>query len=162
MKYGYAISHTRGRDQAIQRLPDRETCAARFAIQLGGEREIVKVLESQNRKGTEVLPYATGIAFLAKTLQNLGEDHVSQGERGAILEQFRAARGFGRVHIVENVDPNAGVDDYHALPDRLTSRSPSQCTLPFNLSSPSLRYRATSSLRARSTASRLVLAPVSR
>jgi hypothetical protein len=53
------------------------------------------------------------LAFGAQSLKDLGEHHIGERDRLATLDQLDAAHCLGRIDVVEDVDPDARVDDDH-------------------------------------------------
>src|ERR1700722_5252656 len=161
MQDGRARAHARRGDQTVQSLADRHTCAPGATVKLRCQSEVLQTVETQHRKYLQVTFDEARFSVRAKALEDLGEHDVGERDRLSPLDQLDATQRLRRVSVVQNVDPDARVDDDHERPRRLSSRSPSQRTRPRRSSTPMRRWRATSSRNATSTASRFVRAPIS-
>lgn len=139
MKYWNTFSHARRRDQTVESLANSDSCASCLSVQACGHTEVVQGLQSEKREGSQVPFDPTRLSFRSETLQDLGEDDVGEGHWGPVLKQFHTPGCSGCLDLVDDIYPDARIDNDQKRPNRLSSRSPSQRTLPRSLRISSLR-----------------------
>src|SRR5919106_2037460 len=149
------FSHARCCDQTVERLANRDSGPSGLPVQPCGETEVVQRLQSEDGEGSQSPLNPSRLSLRSEALQDLGEDNVGEGHWSPALKQFDAPGRLTSLYLVDDIYPDARIDNDQERPKRLVFRSPSQRTLPRILRISSLRYRATNSRSARSTASRL-------
>ena len=153
-------SHAGCGDQTVEGLANRYPGPSSLSIEARGKGDVIKSVQLQNRELPQMSLHQSSLPVSPQPLQDLSENNVGKADRSAVLDELNAATCLRGVLLVQYVDPDAGVDRDQARPALLVARSPSHRTLPRSLRISARRWRATSSRSARSTASRLVRAPV--
>lgn len=153
-------SHAGCSDQTVDGLANRYAGSSSLSIKAGGKGEVIKSLQPQNGELPQMSLHQCSLPVSPQPLQYFSEHNVGKADRCAVLDELNASPRLRGVLLVQYVDPDAGVDRNQARPALLAGRSPSQRTLPRILRMSARRWRANKSRSARSTASRLVRAPV--
>jgi hypothetical protein len=127
------LANTERRDQTVNRLPDSMAAAPQRPI-------VSRCLRCQVHTAFEhfqLEELALDILrseLTTNALEDFAEDHIRESKT-LLIELRMEPLGLGIRSALEVIDPNRGVDDYHASycadrPRREASRSPSQATLP--------------------------------
>src|SRR5207247_1027276 len=85
-----ARSHTRSRDQTIEGLADSHPGAPSLPIESGSQAEVVQGLQAQDGEIPQVRLGLVRMPLVPEALQHFPEDHISQRDRSAILEELDA------------------------------------------------------------------------
>jgi hypothetical protein len=158
--YGGRLPRRPGFASLVLHTASLTTSRVKPAEVVGGRNREVLAWYIDNRQRREKLFGGLVIPVMTEALENLGQDHVADGD-GFDLEQFvEPSRGGGR-DSVEIVVPHTRIDDDHQS-FRISSRSPCHESFPRYLLSRACFSSRINALRPSSTASRLVFAPVRR